>query len=421
MKSNVAFVSLAVAVFGGARSVVAVAEWGQCGGIGYTGSTTCDSGLSCVYQNDYYSQCLKSTGATTTTKTTTTTAKTSTTTTKTTTTTSTSIPAGKLTYRGADISSLTMLESSGIKYSDNGQTLAFETILKNHGMNTARIRIWTAGTYNLNYGLALAKRIKAAGMTLIVDLHYSDTWADPAHQSIPSGWPTDLSGLNTKIWTYTKDLVASFSSQGTPIDILQVGNEINDGLLWPVGKISTKGFSPASQLLNSAINGAKASGSPKIMIHIANGWNWSGVSWFFNGIYIQGALASSAVDFIGVSFYPFYDSGATLANLKTSLTNVANTYGKNIIVAETDWPVSCSGGPALTEPSIPISASGQQTWVGDIRTVLQGLPGGRGQGILYWEPGWIGNANLGSGCGDNLIVSSTGATRTSINMFSSNM
>lgn len=155
------------------------------------------------------------------------------------------------------------------------------------------------------------------------------------------------------------------------------------------------------------------------MIHVANGWNWSSLSWFFNGIYIQGALASTSVDIIGVSFYPFYDSGATLAALKSSLTNAANTYKKSIVVAETDWPAACAGGPKLTEPSIPVSASGQQTWVNGIKNVLSGLPSGRGQGIceflhsglrreirelicvlllVYWEPGWIGNANLGSGC-----------------------
>ena len=80
-----------------------------------------------------------------------------------------------LTYHGADISSLAVVERQGVHYSDNGQQQPFETILKNHGMNAARVRIWTAGDYNLQYGLALARRVKAAGMTLIVDLHYSDT------------------------------------------------------------------------------------------------------------------------------------------------------------------------------------------------------------------------------------------------------
>ncbi|KAI0650511.1 arabinogalactan endo-1,4-beta-galactosidase [Trametes meyenii] len=325
--------------------------------------------------------------------------------------------ASALTYKGADISSLVVVENSGVRYTDGGKVTPFETIIRNHGANTVRIRIWTAGDYNLQYGLALAKRVKAAGHTLVVDLHYSDTWADPGKQAIPSGWPTDLDGLNTQIWQYTKDVVQAFSNQGTPIDILQVGNEINNGLLWPVGQISAHGINPVSQLLHSAINGAKSVANPKILIHLANGWNWSGLKSFFGGVFIPGALTADQVDIIGVSFYPFYDSGATLSALKSSLTNLANTYNKPIVVAETDWPVSCSGSVHLTEPSVPVSSSGQQTWVADIRDVLSALPNGHGAGIFYWEPGWIGNANLGSGCSDNLLVSSNGAVRDSINIF----
>lgn len=131
-------------------------------------------------------------------------------------------PVQALTYHGADFSSLVNLENSGINYKDSGVNTKFETILKNHGANLARIRIWTSTSnsqYSLNYGLALAKRCVAAGMTLLIDLHYSDTCecvnsrgclrphilsgADPGHQAIPSGWPTTLSGLNTQIYTYS--------------------------------------------------------------------------------------------------------------------------------------------------------------------------------------------------------------------------
>ncbi|KAI0765017.1 arabinogalactan endo-1,4-beta-galactosidase [Fomes fomentarius] len=345
-----------------------------------------------------------------------------------------------LTYKAADISSIVVVENAGHRYTDSGKVTPFETIIKNHGANTARIRVWTAGQYDLNYGLALAKRIKAAGLTLVIDLHYSDTWADPGHQAIPSGWPTDLDGLNTKIWQYTQDVVKAFSNQGTPIDILQavtlrctlamhprandcpvqVGNEINDGLLWPVGRISVNGINPVSQLLNSAINGAKSVASPKILIHLANAWDWSDISWFFKNVYIQGALSADKVDIIGLSFYPFYDSRATLSTLTSSLTNTANTFGKPIVIAETNWPVSCAGG-SLSEKSIPISSAGQSSWVWNIEQVLNGLPNGLGQGIFYWEPGWIGNANLGSACADNLLVESSGATRDSINIFTWDM
>ncbi|OCH94306.1 arabinogalactan endo-1,4-beta-galactosidase [Obba rivulosa] len=325
-----------------------------------------------------------------------------------------------LTFRGADISSLLVVEQQGVKISDNGQVQPFEDILRSHGLNTVRVRVWTAGQYDLSYGLQLAKRVKAAGLTLIVDLHFSDTWADPGHQAIPAAWPTTLSGLNTEIYTYTQNIVQSFAGQGTPIDILQVGNEINNGLLWPVGEISVNGIDPVSQLLHSAVQGARSVGSPRILIHLANGWDWSGLDSFFSGVFIPGALSTSDVDIIGVSFYPFYDAGATLSALQSSLTNLADTFKKDIVVAETDWPVSCSG-VNLTEPSIPVSVSGQETWTGDIRNVLQGLPGGLGQGIFYWEPGWVGSAALGSACADNLLVTESGATRASINIFSQDM
>ncbi|KZT71475.1 glycoside hydrolase family 53 protein [Daedalea quercina L-15889] len=326
-----------------------------------------------------------------------------------------------LTYRAADISSLILIEESGVEYSQNGVVRSFENILVENGMTTARVRIWTAGQYSLAYGLAMGERIKNAGLTLHVDLHYSDTWADPGHQAIPSGWPTTLSGLNTQIYQYTQSVVQAFMDQGTPIDILQVGNEINSGLLWPVGEISVNGFDGLSQLLYSAIYGGLSAGSPKILIHLANGWDWADLQYWWEGVFgIQGALTPSEVDIMGVSFYPFYGTNATLANLKSSLTNLTSEFGKPVVVAETDWPVSCSG-VTLSEPEIPVSVQGQEEWTGDIKNVLTTLPDSLGEGIYYWEPGWIGSAALGSSCSDNLLVDETGAVRQSINIFSADM
>ncbi len=202
-------------------------------------------------------------------------------------------------------------------------------------------------------------------------------------------------------FSYTQNIVQSFAAQGTPIDILQVsvlipccpyvyisyalfflqvGNEINNGFLWPVGEVSVNGLNPVSQMLHSAINGAKSVGSPKIMLHLANGWDWSDLDFWFSGIFVPGELSASQVDVVGVSFYPFYDAGATLSALNSSLINLVGLLNKDIVVAETDWPVSCSG-VALTEPSIPVSTTGQQIWIQDIKSVLDGLPNGRGKGI----------------------------------------
>ncbi|KAI0347696.1 arabinogalactan endo-1,4-beta-galactosidase [Trametopsis cervina] len=328
------------------------------------------------------------------------------------------IAALSLPLNGADISSLPLLESQGITYSDNGQKKPFETILSQHGFKLARIRIWTAGTYTQSYAINLAKRAKAAGMKVLIDLHYSDTWADPGHQAIPSGWPTDLNGLNTQIYTYTKNLVTSFASSGVPIDYIQIGNEINDGLLWPTGRISVSGVHATSELLHSAASGVRqASPSTKIVVHIANGWESSSVQSWWNNIFVPGVFATSDVDIMGFSFYPFYGTGATLNAFKSSMQNIISKYNKDVLAAETDWPEACSSSVALSEKSIPVSASGQTTWVQDIENVLASLPNSHGLGVVYWEPGWIGNAGLGSSCSDALLVDSSGKTRSSINLF----
>ncbi|KAJ7574454.1 arabinogalactan endo-1,4-beta-galactosidase [Mycena floridula] len=332
-----------------------------------------------------------------------------------------------LTWKGADFSSLINSENAGQTYKDGGVTTKFETILKNHGANLARIRIWTStnnADYSLSYGLALAKRASAAGLAIYLDLHYSDTWvgnADPGHQAIPAGWPTTLAGLNTQIFTYTMNTVAAFSNQGTPVTMVEIGNEINDGILWPVGRISVNGYSPLSQLLHSAANGARAANpSVKVMLHLANGWSGSAIASFYNQIFIAGQFATTDLDIMGFSFYPFYDTGATLAALKSSLQAMVTKYGKDVMVVETDWPVSCSA-VTLSEPSIAKSVAGQQTWILDIKNVLAGLTGSHGIGIVYWEGSWIGNAGLGSACADNLLVDGSGNTRASIAMFSADM
>ncbi|KAF5389599.1 hypothetical protein D9757_004189 [Collybiopsis confluens] len=333
--------------------------------------------------------------------------------------------ANCLQYHGADYSSLVNLENAGRTYKDGGTTAKLDQILHNHGVNLARIRVWTStnnADYSLTYGLALAKRAVALGMSLLIDLHYSDTWADPGHQAIPSGWPTTLSGLNTQIYEYTNNLVAAFSAQGTPITFLEIGNEINNGILWPVGEISAAGYSPLSQLLHSAANGAHdANANVQVMVHLANGWDSASVASFYQQIFIAGEFALTDIDVMGFSFYPFYDSRATYASLLSSLNNVVAKYGKGVMVVETDWPSSGSCPGVTLSQSGSISPAGQQTWVNGIKNVLSEVSGGKGLGIVYWEPGWIGNDGLGSACTTNLVVDDSGNTLSSIALFSADM
>ncbi|KAH8817245.1 glycoside hydrolase family 53 protein [Xylogone sp. PMI_703] len=328
-----------------------------------------------------------------------------------------------LTYNGVDWSSLLVEEAAGISYkTTSGATQPLETILKNNGVNTVRQRLWvnpSNGQYNLAYNINLAKRARTAGLNVYLDMHFSDTWADPGHQATPSGWPSNIDDLAWELYNYTLSVSNSFASNSITPTIISIGNEITAGLLWPLG--GTSSYYNIARLLHSAAWGIKDSNlspTPKIMIHLDNGWNWGTQQNWYNNVLKQGQLVTSDFDIMGVSYYPFYNSQATLANLRSSLTNIASTWGKQIVVAETDWPVSCPR-PAYAFPSdassIPKSASGQVTWIKDIASVLSGVNGGAG--LFYWEPAWVQNANLGSSCADNLMFDSNGVARSSLSVF----
>lgn len=182
-----------------------------------------------------------------------------------------------LTYKGVDWSSVIVEERAGVSYKNvNGNPLPLEQILVENGVNTVRQRVWVNprdGNYNLDYNIALAKRAKAVGLGVYIDFHYSDTWADPAQQTIPAGWPTDIDNLSWKLYNYTLDAANRFQDEGIQPTIVSLGNEIRPGLLWPTGRIENWGN--IARLLNSAAWGIKDSRlnpKPKIMIHLDNGW-----------------------------------------------------------------------------------------------------------------------------------------------------
>lgn len=331
-----------------------------------------------------------------------------------------------LTYRGVDWSSVPVEEDSGLSYSTvDGTTEAIETILAASGVNTVRQRVWvnpSDDTYGLDYNVALAKRAVAAGLSVYLDLHFSDTWADPSDQAIPSGWPTDIDDLAWEVYNYTMDVADTFESNGIQPVIISIGNEVTNGLLFPTGELSSSPYNTA-RLLHSASAGIKdstLSTQPQIMIHLDNGWDWDTQNYWYTTVLAEGPLVDSDYDIMGVSYYPFYNSEATLASLKTSLTNMASAWGKDLIVAETDWPTSCPN-PAYSFPSdttsIPISVSGQTTWIEDVAKIVAGVS--NGIGLFYWEPAWVDNANLGSSCEYCCMFTSSGEAMSSLSVFSS--
>lgn len=331
-----------------------------------------------------------------------------------------------LTYRGVDWSSVPVEEDAGRKYSTaTGTSEAIEKIFSASGINTVRQRVWvnpSDDTYGLDYNIALAKRAVAAGLGVYLDLHFSDTWAEPNNQAIPSGWPTDVDDLAWELYNYTLAVANEFQSNDIQPDIISIGNEITNGLLFPTGKLSTNPYNTA-RLLHSASAGIKASNlspQPQIMVHLDNGWDWETHKRWYTTVLAEGPFELSDFDIMGVTYYPYYSSSATLASLKTSLTNLASTWGKDLIVAETDWPSSC---PYPTYPfpsdtkSIPISVAGQTTWIEDVAAIVAGVS--NGLGLFYWEPAWIDKANLGSSCEYCLLFTSSGEAMSSLSAFSS--
>ncbi|KAB2581066.1 putative arabinogalactan endo-beta-1 [Lasiodiplodia hormozganensis] len=330
--------------------------------------------------------------------------------------------------KGHDLSSAGYMETDqGATWlTESGSTSTIEEILGAGGMDSVRLRLWTGEQYGLDYTLQLAQRFSKAGYKIYLDLHLSDTWADPSNQATPSSF--DTSDLAGSVRSYVKSTLQSFADGGVDLDILSIGNEIIQGMLFPDGQISNNDFSGFAALWAAAragVDDAVSAGAtkPQVMIHLNNGWDSETMTWWFKGLFDEGTVTTDMVDVLGFSFYPFFDTAATTDALQSSLNTLASTYNKPLYVAETDWPTSCSGVDLSADFSV--DAQGQTDWVGAVIDVLNNVPDGLGAGIFYWEPAFINNTALGSDCDDNILFDvnwdnwpETSATaRSSVNMY----
>lgn len=189
----------------------------------------------------------------------------------------------------------------------------------------------------------------------------------------------------------------TFSDAGVDLALVSLGNEIRNGMIWPLGRVSvdlepqrarTANFTGLATLYAAAREGVRdavSAGvhSPEVMIHIDNGYNLTTQQRWFEALTATGKVKTKDWDVIGLSFYPFYGTGATLKNLKDTMTWLAKKYSKPIHVVETDWPAICEGedAPTLSEPSIPASVKGQLEWGRKVLKIVKGLPNGLGRGI----------------------------------------
>lgn len=273
---------------------------------------------------------------------------------------------------GADISWVQQQEDKGLTYSDKGVQKDVLTILSDHGFNWIRLRLFVdpkapkgyskEGYCDLDHTVAFAKRIKKAGMKFLLDFHYSDTWADPGKQFTPSSWDS-LKGkeLDERIFSYTKEVLLRFKKEGLLPEMVQIGNEINHGMVWPEGKADST-LIPLSNLLRNAGRAVRAV-SPKslIMIHLACGGQNQESVWFLDKILKNGVV----FDIIGQSYYPEYHG--TLDDLKFNLTDLISRYHKPMVVVE------------------------YQVLRKEVNDIVLGLPSKMGLGSFIWEatsPRW---------------------------------
>ena len=276
--------------------------------------------------------------------------------------------------KGADVSWVTQMESSGIKfYNSSGTEQECMALMKSLFMNTIRLRVWVnpSTTWNSTADVvAKAVRAKNQGMRIMIDFHYSDTWADPGNQTKPAAWAgQDFSTLKTSVYNYTDSVLIQLKNNNVSPEWVQVGNETNDGMLWPDGRASLN-MSNFAQLINSGYDAVKSVfPSAKVIVHISNGYDNSLFRWMFDGLTANRAK----YDVIGMSLYPTASNWSSYnTQCLANMNDMVARYNKEVMVVEVgmSWD----------------SASACKAFLSDLISKTKSVSGGKGLGVLYWEP-----------------------------------
>nr|WP_315161252.1 glycosyl hydrolase 53 family protein [uncultured Flavobacterium sp.] len=281
--------------------------------------------------------------------------------------------------KGADVGWLPQMEATGYKFYDtDGSEKDCLQLLKDRGMNTIRLRVWVnpnddkaSGHCSKEETVVMALRAQKMGMRIMIDFHYSDSWADPGKQFKPKAWENHtFSELMTDVYDHTFDVLSALKSVGVTPEWVQVGNEIPGGMMWPEG--STKNWSQLAQLLNKGYEATKAIDAKiKVIVHLDEGNNSEKFRWFFDN-----ATANNVkYDVIGLSYYPFWikkDYTETIADLANNLNDMATRYNKEVMVVEVGGEYD-----KVQNTYEMLSAT--------IKAV-KAVPNNKGLGVIYWEP-----------------------------------
>jgi arabinogalactan endo-1,4-beta-galactosidase len=303
-------------------------------------------------------------------------------------------------YYGADLSYVNEMEDCGAVYKNiDGIIKDPFKIFNEAGANLVRVRLWHNPTWT-NYSnyedvKKTISRAKAEGMKVLLDFHYSDTWADPTKQEIPAEWVAELNNteaLGDLLYNYTYEVLQKLANANLLPEIVQVGNEINPMILqqgelkWPID------WARNSSLINKGIKAVRDISVDKnqkveVMLHIAQPEN--GLWWF------ELATANGVTDFdwIGLSYYPIW-SDYNLGNVGVPIKKLVDTYKKQLMIVETAYPFTLNNNDSANNildsnalvSGYPATQQGQLGYLNKLQEIVETSGG---NGLIYWEPAWV--------------------------------
>ncbi len=281
--------------------------------------------------------------------------------------------------KGADVGWLPQMEATGFQFYDtDGSQKDGLQLLKDRGINTIRLRVWVNPSTDKINGhcskaetVAMAVRAKSMGMRIMIDFHYSDSWADPAKQTKPAAWANHtFAELLNDVYNHTAEVLNALKTAGVTPEWVQIGNEIPGGMLWPEG--SSSNFAQLAQLLNKGYEATKAvDATIKVIVHLDEGNNNSKFRWFFD----NATTNNVKYDVIGMSYYPYWiksDYTATIVDLENNLKDMASRYGKEVMIVEV--------GGDYTQ------VQNTKDMLVAVIAAVNSVPHNKGLGVIYWEP-----------------------------------
>ena len=320
--------------------------------------------------------------------------------------------------KGTDLSTLLELERLGAKYYDGGEERDILDIMKDYDVDTIRLRIWNdpwgkdhesygAGENDVPTTLEIAKRVSEKGLGVLMNFHYSDFWADPGKQIKPKAWEgMTVEELTQAVYDFTFDTMELFKKEGVNITMVQVGNELSNGLLWPEGKIDVDAgvgeYDNIAAFVSAGIRAVRKSNPDiPVMLHLDNGGNNELYRRWFDNYVARG----EDFDLIGLSYYPFWHG--TMDQLINNMNDMAERYHKDLIIAEVSMGYTMEDykdyeklsdserkgyatKPSLVEKiEFPMTKEGQADFMRTLLARLETVAEHRARGFFWWEPAWI--------------------------------